>query len=133
MTHKISFSLYNFTKESRSPTFTLMWESAQEKYVSQLYFIVHFSFVLFYSSDVGTLWWLLLILEILVCSKQPMHPDQIVLTYIVQQQSVSKDEMVMAIKIPCLMVGESEPIQSKKWKSKIRFIIVWLNMFKYHT
>ena len=63
-----------------------------------------------------------------------MHPDQIVLTYIVQQQIVSKDEMVMAIKIPCLMLGEMEPIQSKKWKkSKIKFIIVWLNMFKYHT
>ena len=90
-----------------------MWESAQEKYVSPLYFIVHFSFVLFYDSDVGTLWWLLLIL---VDSKQPIHPDQIVLTYIVQQQIVSKDEMVMAIKIPCLMVGESEPIQSKKVK-----------------
>ena len=116
MTRKISFSLYNFTKESRCPTFTLMWESTQEKYVSQLYFIVHFSFVLFYTSDVGILWWLLLVLEILVDSKQPMHPDQIVFTYIVQQQSVSKDEMVMAIKIPCLMVGEREPIQSKKVK-----------------
>ena len=90
-----------------------MWESAQEKYVSPLYFIVHFSFVLFYDSDVGTLWWLLLIL---VDSKQLIQPDQIVLTYIVQQQSVSKDEMVIAIKNPCLMVGESEPIQSKKVK-----------------
>ena len=46
MTHKISFNLYRFTKESRSPTFTLMWESAQEKYVSQLYFILLF-YVLF--------------------------------------------------------------------------------------
>ena len=42
MTHKMSFNLYRFTKESRSPTFTLMWKSAQEKYVSQIYFIVYF-------------------------------------------------------------------------------------------
>ena len=70
----------------------------------------------FYNSDVGILWWLLLILGILADSQQLIHPDQIVLTYIVQQQIVSKDEMVMAIKIPCLMVGESEPIQSKKVK-----------------
>ena len=66
----------------------------------------------FYNSDVGILWWLLLILGILADSQQLIHPDQIVLMYIVQQQTVNKDEMAIPINIPCLIVGESWPIQS---------------------
>ena len=89
--------------------FTMMWQTTQQTYVSQLYFILTLFKYNFHKSEVGIRWWLV---RSLADSQQLVHPDQIVLMYIVQQQTVNKDEMVIAIRIPCLIVGESWPIQS---------------------